>query len=121
MNFPIVDGILAGKVYAMYRHSDDYAENLVPGVSDLGGGEVTTFRGALRLTPSDNIDWYVSADYTHRDNSTAAGRNAAPATFVPCASFGFFVNQPQGPHELSLDFAGIGRASCRERGVQSVE
>src|SRR3546814_4698633 len=86
MNFPIVDGILAGKVYAMYRHSDDYAENLVPGVSDLGGGEVTTFRGALRLTPSDNIDWYVSADYTHRDNSTAAGRNAAPATFVPCRS-----------------------------------
>src|SRR3546814_888392 len=89
----------------MYRQSDDCAENLVPGVSDLGGGEVTTFRGALRLTPSDNIDCYVSADYTHRDNSTAAGRNAAPATFVPCASFGFCVNQPQGSHELSLDFA----------------
>src|SRR3546814_3933456 len=54
MNFPIVDGILAGKVYAMYRHSDDYAENLVPGVSDLGGGEVTTFRGALRLRSEEH-------------------------------------------------------------------
>jgi len=105
VNFPIVDGILSGKVYAMYRHSNDYADNSVPGARDLGGGEVMTVRGALRLTPSDNVDWYVSADYTHRDVSTAAGRNAAPATFVPCANFGFCVNQPPGSHELALDFA----------------
>lgn len=105
VNFPIVDGILSGKVYAMYRRSDDYADNSAPGARDLGGSEVMTVRGALRLTPSDNIDWYVNADYTRRDNSTAAGRNAAPATFIPCANFGFCVNQPQGSHDLSMDFA----------------
>src|SRR3546814_20046831 len=58
MNFPIVDGILAGKVYAMYRHSDDYAEKLVPGVYALGGGEVAACRGALRVPPSCYIKWY---------------------------------------------------------------
>jgi len=105
INVPIVDDRLAGRFYAMVRHTDNYARNLVAGRDNLGGGDILAFRGSLRFTPSDNIDWYVSADYTHRDLSTAAGRNAAPANFVPCSVFGFCVNQPQGSHDLSMDFA----------------
>src|SRR3546814_14397901 len=38
MTSPIVDVILTAELYAMYSHSDGYAANLLPDVSDSGSG-----------------------------------------------------------------------------------
>lgn len=105
VNVPMIDGVLAGRFYAMARHTDNYGRNSVDGVANLGGADIQAIRGSLRFTPSDNVEWYLSADYTHRKLSTAAGRNAAPADFVPCTVFGFCENQPKGSFDLAMDFA----------------
>lgn len=88
LNFPIVDGVLAGKVYANYRRMDDWVKNLaVPG-GDMGGEKRGSFRGALLFTPSPDFTYYLTADYIWDRSSQPGGRAVPVARDRICAVYG---------------------------------
>jgi iron complex outermembrane receptor protein len=105
VNVPIVDGVLSGLVYGLYRHRDDYVDNQYPGGRDLGGEDTFEIRGALRFTPSSSIDWYLTADYAHRRPSQSPVRNIAPDTFLPCTFYGLCTNDDGLRRVSNIDYS----------------
>ncbi|OYW35749.1 MAG: hypothetical protein B7Z42_13865 [Brevundimonas sp. 12-68-7] len=65
---PLNDRVAAG--FTFLRIDDDgYADSLVTG-EGLNGEATWGVRGALRITPSDNWDWNISADYVDQQKTT---------------------------------------------------
>ncbi len=58
---PLVDGKLYGKLSAGYVSRDGFYEHLSGG-KDLETLEMSSFRGQLRFTPSDNLEFILSGD-----------------------------------------------------------
>lgn len=88
VNFPIVDGMLAGKLYANYRQRDDWVKNLaVPG-GDMGGEERGSVRGALLFTPHADFTYYLTADYIWDRSSQMGGRAVSLPRDRICAVYG---------------------------------
>ncbi|MCK9544754.1 MAG: TonB-dependent receptor plug domain-containing protein, partial [Novosphingobium sp.] len=87
LNFPIVEDVLAGKLFASYRNRGGYIKNLEPGYKDLGGQDMATFRGALLFTPNDDIEIYASADYSRDRSDQMPGRNISSGTALSCTVF----------------------------------
>jgi iron complex outermembrane receptor protein len=84
LNFPIVDGVLAGKIYASHRERDDYVENVQFPGNDLGGEKRSVYRGALLFTPTDSFTVYLSADHLDDDSSQPGGRNVSGPNDTIC-------------------------------------
>jgi iron complex outermembrane recepter protein len=84
LNFPIVDGVLAGKIYASHRERDDYVRNAAFPGNDLGGENRSVYRGALLFTPSDSFTVYLSADHLEDDSSQPGGRNVSGPNDTIC-------------------------------------
>lgn len=70
LDFPIVDGVLAGKVAYIHSERDGFVTNAFDG-SDMGSRNLDAVRGYLMLTPTDNFKGTLVAEY-------AAARNGAP-------------------------------------------
>lgn len=87
LNFPIIDGTLAGKVYAGFRRRDDWVENLaVPG-GDMGGEKRGSVRGALLFTPTSDISYYLTGDYIWDRSSQLGGRSVVLPRDRICAVY----------------------------------
>lgn len=73
---PIAPGLLSGKL-AVY-HSDDegWFENDLDG-SQFGASTTSIYRGALRLTPSDDLDITLRLEQGATDSDGPAGQNHA--------------------------------------------
>ena len=70
---PLVDGVLAVRVAALYVHDTGVLENVTPGLGDLDQTDVFAFRGALQFEPSDSFE--ATLRYNH---VKSGGRNYAP-------------------------------------------
>lgn len=88
VNFPIVQDVLAGKIYGSLRRRDDWVENLTYPNGDMGAEDVTILRGALLFTPSNNFEVYLTADYNWTfSNQTGQRSMALPGTTI-CNTWG---------------------------------
>jgi iron complex outermembrane receptor protein len=88
VNFPIAEGVLAGKLYANYRRRDDWVKNLeVPG-GDMGGEERGSVRGALLFTPNPDFTYYLTADYIWDRSSQMGGRAVSLPRDRICVVYG---------------------------------
>ena len=74
VNFPIVDGKLSGKLYANYRRRDNWVDNLAVPDKDMGGEKRGSFRGALLFTPTEDFEYYLTADYIWDRSPQLGGR-----------------------------------------------
>jgi iron complex outermembrane receptor protein len=84
LNFPIINGTLAGKLYANYLHRDDFITNLaVPG-GDLGGENHSTARIAFLFTPTDDFKIYLTGDHITDRDAQLGQRNISGPTTVQC-------------------------------------
>lgn len=89
LNFPIIQDKLAGKIFASYRRRDDYVKNLdIPG-GDAGGQKYGSIRAAILANPTDNLEWYLSADYTRDRTAQGGPRNLAGPTGIACSQYGY--------------------------------
>lgn len=70
---PLVDGVLAVRVAALYVHDTGVLENVTPGLGDLDQTDVFAFRGALQFEPSGSFE--ATLRYNH---VKSGGRNYAP-------------------------------------------
>ncbi len=86
-DFPIIDGILAGKIAAMHSRRDGFYTNIVDG-RDFGAKSLSVLRAYLKLTPNDTVDVTLSGEY-------GASRNDAPVV-VNGARPGDLVYIPEG-------------------------
>jgi iron complex outermembrane receptor protein len=87
LNFPIIDGVLSGKLFAEYRRRDGFVKNLATGgtnADERRGG----VRGALLLTPSDNLEVYASMDYQWNRSDQFPGREVSSNSSLACIVFG---------------------------------
>lgn len=64
---PIVEDMVGIKLAAMRRKADGFQKNETTG-EDFGGRDIWAFKAGLSLTPSENLDIWLSGDYT-RDKS----------------------------------------------------
>ncbi len=70
---PLIDGVLAVRVAALYVHDTGVLENVTPGLGDLDQTDIFAFRGALQFEPSDSFE--ATLRYNH---VRSGGRNYAP-------------------------------------------
>ncbi|MFD1768096.1 TonB-dependent receptor [Sphingorhabdus buctiana] len=70
---PLIDGVLAVRVAALYVHDTGVLENVTPGLGDLDQTDVFAFRGALQFEPSNSFE--ATLRYNH---VRSGGRNYAP-------------------------------------------
>jgi iron complex outermembrane receptor protein len=90
LNFPIVDGVLAGKIYANYTYRDNYDKTVLSkdGIN-LDGLSNGTVRTALLFTPEDNFKFYVTGDYQGSRNSEPGSRDTSKPYTLACQLFKF--------------------------------
>ena len=84
LNFPIVNGTLAGKLYVNYLHRDDFITNLsVPG-GNLGGENHSAARIAFLFTPTADFKIYLTGDHITDRDAQMGQRNISGPTTVQC-------------------------------------
>lgn len=70
VNQPLSDNLFMNGTVTR-RSRDGYVENLSPSAPDLGDDDVWAARGALRWTPSDDLEFMLSADWTREREAPA--------------------------------------------------
>jgi iron complex outermembrane receptor protein len=67
---PLVPGVLAGRVSALYQHRDDWIDNTFTHVKDATGGySEYALRGQLLFTPNDQFSALGNVHYFHLNGS----------------------------------------------------
>jgi iron complex outermembrane receptor protein len=67
---PIVDGVLAGRLSAIYMHRDDWIDNAYTSRNNVTGGyDQSAVRGQLLYTPNETFAALLNAHYTKLDGS----------------------------------------------------
>jgi len=108
--FPIVEDVLAAKLYGYYRQRDGYIENRFPGGPDGGAEDTWTVRGAVVFEPTENFSLYVTADYSARHPTQTVGRVATPASAFPCANWGYCDSDLNERRVMNADYNDQPRA-----------
>jgi iron complex outermembrane receptor protein len=76
MDFPIIDGVLAGKVTVMHHGQDGFFTNVVDGKS-MGDVDTTAVRSYLKYTGGDDFDATLVGEYVSSRNGSPALVNGA--------------------------------------------
>jgi iron complex outermembrane receptor protein len=67
---PIVEGVLAGRISALYQHRDDWVDNLrTPKKNDSEGYDQFAIRGQLLFTPTEDFSALLNLHYQHLDGT----------------------------------------------------
>ncbi len=67
---PIIDGVLAGRISALYQHRDDWVDNGFTGKKNATGGyDEHAFRGQLLFTPSEAFSALFNVHYMKLDGT----------------------------------------------------
>lgn len=88
VNVPLMPGVLAARFSAYYNKDEGWFENLADG-SQFGEGEQSIFRGALRLTPTPNLDMILRLEHGSAQGDGPAAQNHA---LYSRDSFDFAIN-----------------------------
>jgi len=78
LDFPIVDGILAGKVSFVEKKGGNWIDDVTNG-QHLGGEDVKAGRLGLAFTPNDNFSWNLTASMERQDMPLDGIRNISSA------------------------------------------
>lgn len=88
LDFPVGDRV-SGKLAVSHSERDGYVTNVANG-KDMGAKDVTMFRGYLKATPSDEVDFTLSGEYVMaRNGSPVVVNGAVPgeALYVPAGVY----------------------------------
>ncbi len=67
---PIVDGVLAGRLSALYQHRDDWVDNAFTNKKNVTGGyDQFAIRGQLLWTPSEELSALLNVHYQKLDGT----------------------------------------------------
>lgn len=67
---PIIDGVLAGRLSALYQHRDDWVDNTFTQQNDATGGyDEVAVRGQLLFTPTPEFTALANVHYMHLDGT----------------------------------------------------
>lgn len=100
--FPIVEGMLSGRLVGLYRSYDGYYTNLVTG-DDYGASTTELVRGSLVFTPVDAFDMTLVAEhYSETGDSTPVIGIEQPGTLPYVNGF----RQPSDYRDIYLDRPG---------------
>jgi iron complex outermembrane receptor protein len=88
VNVPLMPGVLAARFSTYYNEDEGWFENDFDG-SQFGGGEQRIYRGALRLTPTNNLEMLLRVEQGSGDGDGPASQNHG---FYSRDSFDFSVN-----------------------------
>nr|WP_047165645.1 TonB-dependent receptor [Sphingomonas sp. Y57] len=88
LDFPLIDGVLAGKVVWNHTERKGWVTNIVDG-SSMGDRNHDDIRAFLKLTPSDNFDATLMVEYDNgRDGAPIVVNGGVPgeALYVPAGT-----------------------------------
>jgi iron complex outermembrane receptor protein len=88
INVPLMPGVLAARFSTYYNEDEGWFENDFDG-SQFGGGEQRIYRGAIRLTPTNNLEMLLRLEQGSGDGDGPASQNHG---FYSRDSFDFSVN-----------------------------
>lgn len=94
VNFPIIEGLLAGKVTVQHHERDGWVKNIIDG-SDMGYQDTQAVRGSLLWTPSANLDITWTNEYVQREYGSPIvvnGSSPGDATYVAEGVQGMYAN-----------------------------
>lgn len=87
VNFPLIDGVLAGK-FAAYSYNDEGRfDNTATGGKN-GGAEYNSFVPSILFTPSDEFELYVAYEHNRDRSDLSPVVNRASSTDLICGVFG---------------------------------
>lgn len=67
---PIAEGLLSGRISALYQHRDNWVDNtLTPKKNDSEGYDQFAIRGQLLFTPTENLSALLNLHYQHLDGT----------------------------------------------------
>ncbi|HJS79360.1 MAG TPA: TonB-dependent receptor plug domain-containing protein, partial [Vitreimonas sp.] len=76
VNVPLMPGVLSARLSTYYNKDEGWFENDFDG-SQFGEGELRVYRGALRLTPTPNLDMILRLEQGSSDGDGPAAQNHA--------------------------------------------
>jgi len=88
VNVPLMPGVLSARFSTYYNEDEGWFENDFNG-QQFGGGELRIYRGALRLTPTPNLDMILRLEQGSSDGDGPASQNHA---LFARDSFDFSIN-----------------------------
>ena len=88
VDFPIIEGVLAGKLGFLSQNMDGYYESSING-SDLGEEEILAFRPMISWTPTDTFDLTLIGEYHKNESEPTPQSNETTSDKVLCALHGF--------------------------------
>ena len=87
VNIPIVRDKLAINLSGIKKHMDNWYTNVATGQKGAGGEEAEAARLGILFTPTDSINWYMTAFYSHDHSPPVAMRSFANRTAIPPYQF----------------------------------
>ncbi|RZO23063.1 MAG: TonB-dependent receptor [SAR92 clade bacterium] len=90
INAPIVEDVIALRLTAVDEDLGGWLDNVNTGEKDVNDSEISSYRGKLRITPSDNLDLIISGwSYDLDNNAPSAGLDAVTTTdgLIPGAAY----------------------------------
>lgn len=108
---PIVEGLLAGRLSAIYQHRDDWVDNtLTPKKNDSEGYDQFAIRGQLLFTPTEDLSALLNLHYQHLDGTPRVFRaniiQAGTNNFVPGFKRDEISQDAQGRAVQKIESAG---------------
>ena len=88
IDFPLVEGKLAGKVSVLSQNMDGYYESAITG-RDLGAEDIFSVRPMLEFTPNDAVDLTLIGEYHRNKSEPRPQQNQSPASRLLCVLHGF--------------------------------
>ena len=105
INAPIVEDVIALRLTAVDENLGGWLDNVDTGEEDVNDSEISSYRGKLRITPSDNLDLIISGwSYELDKDAPSASIDASTTTdgIIPATSY------DQYTFTGSYDFDGVG-------------
>lgn len=99
---PVVEDVLAAKVYYIHNESDSFTDSFVTGENDPGK-DSDTFGASFLFTPSENFDAYLALDYQDDNSFYPPILNLTEQGEGVCAALGGL--EPSACREGSFDIA----------------
>ena len=109
-NFPIINELLSGKIYAFYRNRGDYIDNLAFPNADVGAERRGTLRGALLFEPTADLSFYLTGEYNRDRSDQKIARNIATGNVAPCNTIGLCNVDARNYNTTRADFTNRPRS-----------
>jgi len=108
---PIVPGVLAGRLSALYQHRDDWVDNTFTGKKNASEGyDQFAIRGQLLWTPTEDLSALLNLHYQHLDGTPRVFRaniiQKGTNNFVPGFERDKIAQDAQGRATQKIESAG---------------